>query len=64
MNDQVMFYLQIAFWALVFLLFLCYCLFPLSLPFVSELFKRRHRDCSRGATVIWTRAMNCPWCRS
>ena len=48
MNDQVMFYLQIAFWALVFLLFLCYCLFPLSLPFVSELFKRRHRDMDKG----------------
>ena len=43
MNDQVLLYLQIAFWVLVFLLVLCYCLFPLSLPFVSELFKRRHR---------------------
>ena len=48
MNDQVLFYLQVAFWALVFLLFLCYCLFPLTLPFVSELFKRRHRDMVEG----------------
>ena len=44
MNGDVYFYLQVAFWALVFLLALCYGIFPVTLPFVSELFKRRHRD--------------------
>ncbi|WP_407443480.1 glycosyltransferase family 2 protein [Fibrobacter sp.] len=44
MNDQVLLYLQIAFWTLLFLLVHCYGLFPLTLPFVSELFKRRRRD--------------------
>ena len=51
MNDQVLLYLQIAFWTLVFLLVLCYCLFPLSLPFVSELFKRRHREVAEGGEL-------------
>lgn len=43
MNDQVLLWLQVAFWVLLFLLAHCYCLFPVTLPFVSELFKRRHR---------------------
>lgn len=44
MSAEFLFYVQIAFWVLLFLLVLCYGLFPLTLPFVSELFKRRHRD--------------------
>lgn len=43
MNEQVVLGLQIAFWVLVFLLVHCYVLFPLTLPFVSELFKRRNK---------------------
>lgn len=43
MNEQVLLYLQVAFWTLLFLLVHCYALFPVTLPFVSELFKRRHR---------------------
>ncbi len=41
MNEQVLLYLQIAFWILLFLLIHCYLLFPVTLPFVSEMFKRR-----------------------
>ena len=44
MSEEVVFYLQVAFWALAFLLLLCYVIFPVTLPFVSELFKRRRRD--------------------
>jgi len=44
MSGDVYFYLQVAFWALVFLFALCYGIFPVTLPFVSELFKRRRRD--------------------
>ena len=44
MSEDVIFYLSIAFWGLVFLLVLCYVIFPVTLPFVSELFKRRHRS--------------------
>ena len=43
MSGDIYFYLQVAFWALVFLLALCYGIFPVTLPFVSELFKRRRR---------------------
>lgn len=43
MSDQVVFWLQVAFWFLLFLLVHCYVLFPLVLPFVSELFKRNHK---------------------
>jgi len=46
MNEQVLFYLQIAFWVLLFLLVHCYLLFPVTLPFVSEVFKRRRRKVS------------------
>ena len=41
MNEQVLFYLQIAFWVLLFLVVHCYVLFPITLPFVSEIFKRK-----------------------
>ncbi len=41
MNEQVLFYLQIAFWILLFLVVHCYVLFPITLPFVSEIFKRK-----------------------
>lgn len=32
----------IIFWVTLFCLFHCYCLFPVTLPFVSEVFKRKH----------------------
>ena len=41
MNEQVLFYLQIAFWVLLLLVVHCYVLFPITLPFVSEIFKRK-----------------------
>lgn len=44
MNEQFLFYVQIAFWVLLFLVVHCYFLFLVSLPFISELFKRRKRD--------------------
>ena len=44
MNEQVLFYIQVAYWVLFFLLALCYGIFPVTLPFVSELFKRRRRQ--------------------
>ena len=44
MSEEVIFYLRVAFWGLLFLLALCYVIFPVTLPFVSELFKRRRRD--------------------
>lgn len=43
MNEQFLFYVQVAFWVLLFLIVHCYLLFTVSLPFVSELFKRRKR---------------------
>ena len=42
MSEQALFYLQIAFWILLVLLVHCYLLFPITLPFISEIFKRRH----------------------
>ena len=44
MNEQVLFYIQVAYWVLFFLLALCYGIFPVTVPFVSELFKRRRRQ--------------------
>ena len=41
MSEQFLFYVQVAFWALLLLLVHCYLLFPMTLPFVSEIFKRR-----------------------
>ena len=35
--------LEIAFWILLFLLVHCYVLFPVTLPFVSEIFCRKDR---------------------
>lgn len=44
MNEQFLFYVEIAFWILLFLLVHCYLLFTVTLPFVSELFKRRKKN--------------------
>ncbi len=44
MNEQFLFYVQIAFWVLLLLLIHCYLLFTVTLPFVSELFKRRKKN--------------------
>ena len=41
MSEQALFYIQVAFWLLLFLVVHCYLLFPMTLPFVSEIFKRR-----------------------
>ena len=41
MNEQFLFYAQIVFWAMILLLVHGYLLFPMTLPFVSEIFKRR-----------------------
>ena len=35
--------LEIAFWILLFLLVHCYVLFPVTLPFLSEIFYRKNR---------------------
>ena len=43
MNEQILFYLQISFWILLFFFFHCYVLFPITLPFISEIFKRKAR---------------------
>ena len=49
MSEQTVLYLQISFWILLFLLVHCYLLFPITLPFVSEFFKRkRHVDRDSG----------------
>ncbi len=40
MSEQVLLYLQIAFWVLLLLIVHCYVLFPITLPFISEIFKR------------------------
>ena len=40
MNEQALFYLQVAYWVLLFLVVHCYILFPITLPFISEIFKR------------------------
>ena len=44
MNEQILFYLQISFWILLFLFVHCYVLFPITLPFVSEIFKRKGNE--------------------
>lgn len=41
MSEQFLFYVQVVFWVMLFLLVHCYLLFPMTLPFVSEIFKRR-----------------------
>ena len=43
MSEDVLFYAQIAFWVLLFLIAHCYLLFPMTLPFVSEIFKRKKK---------------------
>ena len=43
MSEDVLFYAQIAFWVLLFLIVHCYLLFPMTLPFVSEIFKRKKK---------------------
>ena len=43
MSENVLFYVQIAFWVLLLLIIHCYLLFPMTLPFVSEIFKRKKK---------------------
>ena len=41
MSEPFLFYVQVVFWVLLLLLLHCYLLFPMTLPFLSEIFKRR-----------------------
>ncbi|MCQ2105026.1 MAG: glycosyltransferase family 2 protein [Fibrobacter sp.] len=41
MSEEFLFYVQIVFWVSLLLVLHCYLLFTVTLPFVSELFKRR-----------------------
>lgn len=41
MSEQFLFYVQIVFWLMLALTLHCYLLFPVTLPFVSEIFKRK-----------------------
>lgn len=41
MSENFLFYVQIVFWVMLLLLVHCYLLFTVTLPFVSELFKRK-----------------------
>ena len=50
--EQVVFYAQIVFWVSLFLLIHCYLLFPITLPFVSEIFKRKHKLLSEEASFL------------
>lgn len=43
--------MEIAFWTLLFLLVHCYVIFPVTLPFVSEIFCRKHRKISDKFTL-------------
>ena len=53
MSEQVLFYVQICFWVLLFLVVHCYLLFPMTLPFVSEIFKRK-KPAERGDVELPT----------
>ena len=53
MNEQFLFYVQVVFWAMLLLLVHCYLLFPLTLPFVSEIFKRR-KEADKGDAELPT----------
>lgn len=46
--DTFFFVCQIVFWVSLLLILHCYCLFPVTLPFVSELFKRKHKGAPSG----------------
>lgn len=50
--EQVVFYAQICFWLSLLLLVHCYALFPITLPFVSEIFKRRHKPVANGTSFL------------
>ena len=49
MSEQILFYLQISFWVLLILFVHCYVLFPITLPFVSEIFKRKETENQNGS---------------
>lgn len=62
MSEQILFYLQISFWVLLILFVHCYVLFPITLPFVSEIFKRKETeskaDCDTPTVSILISAYN------
>lgn len=43
MSEEFLFVVQIVFWVMLVLTLHCYLLFPVTLPFVSEIFKRKRR---------------------
>ena len=53
MSEQFLFYVQVCFWVLLFLVVHCYLLFPMTLPFVSEIFRRR-KNLERGDAELPT----------
>ena len=62
MSEQILFYLQISFWVLLILCVHCCVLFPITLPFVSEIFKRKETenkaDCDTPKVSILISAYN------
>lgn len=50
--EQVVFYAQIVFWVSLFLLIHCYVLFPITLPFVSEIFRRKRKPLSEESSFL------------
>lgn len=48
MSEEFLFYVQIVFWVVLFLIVHCYLLFTVTLPFVSELFRRKRDIASDG----------------
>ena len=52
--EQVYFVALVGFWVSLALLVLCYALFPITLPFVSEIFKRRHKPQPSGQAFLPT----------
>ncbi len=48
MSEQFLFYVQIFFWLMLALILHCYLLFPVTLPFMSEIFKRKKKVSEEG----------------
>lgn len=51
MSEEFLFYVQVVFWAMLILTLHCYLLFPVTLPFVSEIFKRRKKNVVENADL-------------
>lgn len=44
---SILFYAEIVFWISLLLIIHCYLIFPITLPFISEFFKRKHKPFSK-----------------